>query len=199
MLFRSSDGYIDRAFSDLKSFYLAAGYYDANTVVKVMVSGGLETTYQAWNGVPSVRLNNDTDGMKRYEDHWLYSADETSRMIASHPRTYNLYTYDNQVDNYQQDHFQAHLSRRISNYVSFNAALHYTIGLGYYEQFKADQKFTGYGMNNPVINGMEVKRTDLVRRKILDNNFYGGIYSLNYKKGKTDLWWGGGVDRKSVV
>jgi iron complex outermembrane recepter protein len=189
----ASDGFIDRAFSDLKSFYLAAGYYAANTVVKVMVSGGLETTYQAWNGVPSVRLNSDTEGMKRYEDHWLYSAAETSRMLASHPRTYNLYTYENQVDNYQQDHFQVHLSHRLSNYVSFNAALHYTIGLGYYEQFKANQKFTDYGMNNPVINGLEVKRTDLVRRKILDNDFYGGIFSLNYKKGKTDLWWGGGV------
>ncbi len=189
----SSDGFIDRAFSDLKSFYLAAGYYAANTVVKVMVSGGLETTYQAWNGVPSVRLKNDTEGMKQYEDHWLYSAAETAQMLSSHPRTYNLYTYDNQVDNYQQDHFQAHLSHRLNNYVSINAALHYTIGLGYYEQFKANQKFTDYGMNNPVINELEVKRTDLARRKILDNDFYGGIYSLNYKKGKTDLWWGGGV------
>ncbi len=189
----SSDGFIDRAFSDLKSFYLAAGFYGANTVVKVMVSGGLETTYQAWNGVPSVRLNNDTEGMKRYGDHWLYSAVETAQMIASHPRTYNLYTYENQVDNYQQDHFQVHLSHRVNRYMSFNAALHYTIGLGYYEQFKANQKFTSYGMNNPVINGLEVKRTDLVRRKILDNDFYGGIYSLNYKKGKTDLWWGGGI------
>ena len=189
----SSDGFIDRAFSDLKSFYLSAGYYAANTVVKAMVSGGLETTYQAWNGVPSVRLNNDTEGMKRYEEHWLYSARETAHMLASDPRTYNLYTYENQVDNYQQDHFQLHLSHRFNPNLSMNAALHYTIGLGYYEQFRANQRYSNYGMTNPVVNGTAITRSDLVRRKYLDNDFYGGIFSLNYKKGRTDIWWGGGI------
>ena len=189
----SSDGFIDRASSDLKSYYLSAGYYTANTVLKAMISGGLENTYQAWNGVPSVRLNNDLAGMKRYEEHWLYSSKETAEMIASNPRTYNLYTYDNQVDNYQQDHFQLHFSHKASPYLNLNAALHYTIGFGYYEQFKANQKYTNYGMNNPIVNGQEIKRTDLVRRKYLDNDFYGGIFSLNYKKGKTELVWGGGI------
>jgi iron complex outermembrane recepter protein len=125
----SSDGFIDRAFSDLKSFYLSGGYYSENTVIKAMIFGGLETTYQAWNGVPSVRLNNDMEGMKRYEDHWLYSSEETAQMIASNPRTYNLYTYENQVDNYQQDHYQLHFSHRLNNYLHVNAALHYTVGL----------------------------------------------------------------------
>ena len=189
----SSDGFIDRAFSDLKSFYVSAGYYAHNTVVKAMVSGGWQNTYQAWNGVPSVRLNNDPAGMKRYEEHWLYTPEETAQMIASHPRKYNLYTYENQVDNYQQDHFQLHVSQRMNSHLYLNAALHYTIGYGYYEQFRANQKYSSYGMANPVVNGMEIKRTDLVRRKILDNDFYGGTYSLNYKKGKTDLWWGGGI------
>jgi iron complex outermembrane recepter protein len=189
----SSDGFIDRAFSDLKSFYLSGGYYSENTVIKAMIFGGLETTYQAWNGVPSVRLNNDMEGMKRYEDHWLYSSVETAQMIESNPRTYNLYTYENQVDNYQQDHYQLHFSHRLNNYLHVNAALHYTVGLGYYEQYRANQRFSNYGMNNPVINGQSISRTNLVRRKYLDNDFYGGIYSLNYKKGKTDLWYGGGV------
>lgn len=189
----SSDGFIDRAFGDLKSFYLSGGYYSANTVIKAMIFGGLQTTFQAWNGVPSVRLNNDLEGMKRYEGHWLYSPEETAQMIASNPRTYNLYTYENQVDNYQQDHFQLHFSHRLNNHININAALHYTIGLGYYEQFKANQRFSNYGMNNPVINGLEIRRTDLVRRKYLDNDFYGGIYSANYKKGKTDVWLGGGI------
>lgn len=189
----SSDGFIDRAFSDLKSFYLSGGYYSANTVIKAMIFGGLETTYQAWNGVPSVRLNNDLQGMKRYEEHWLYSAAETAHMIASNPRTYNLYTYENQVDNYQQDHFQLHFSHRLNSFINLNAALHYTIGLGYYEQFKANERYSKYGMNNPVINGQEIRRTDLVRRKYLDNDFYGGIYSMNYKKGRYDLWIGGGI------
>ncbi len=189
----SSDGFIDRAFSDLKSFYFSGGYYSANTVVKTMIFSGLETTYQAWNGVPSVRLNNDMEGMKRYEDHWLYSPEETAQMLASNPRTYNLYTYENQVDNYQQDHFQLHFSHRLNSFTNLNAALHYTIGLGYYEQFKANERYSKYGMSNPVINGQEIRRTDLVRRKILDNDFYGGIYSLNYKKGGADVWFGGGI------
>jgi iron complex outermembrane receptor protein len=191
----SSDGFIDRAFSDLKSFYISGGYYAANTVVKAMIFGGLETTFQAWNGVPSVRLNNDLEGMRRYEEHWLYSPDETAHMIASNARTYNLYTYKNQVDNYQQDHFQLHLSHRFNAHLIVNSALHYTIGLGYYEQFRANQRYSKYGLENPIVNGLEISRTDLVRRKYLDNDFYGGTFSLNFKKGRTDLWWGGAVHR----
>lgn len=191
----SSDGYIDRAFSDLKSFFVSGGYYTPTTVIKAVVFGGTQTTYQAWNGVPSVRLNNDLEGMKRYEEHWLYSPQETAEMIASNPRTYNLYTYDNQVDQYQQDHFQLHFSHMVNSHLNLNASLHYTIGLGYYEQFKADAEFADYGMSIPVIGGTEVEETDLVRKKWLDNDFYGGVFSLNYQKGRTGLSWGGGVHR----
>ena len=189
----TSDGFIDRAFSDLKSFYLSAGYHSTNTVLKAIVFGGLETTYQAWNGVPSVRLNNDLEGMKLYETHWLYSALETRQMLESNSRTYNLYTYENQVDNYQQDHYQLHLSHRFNSRLNLNAALHYTVGLGYYEQYKASQKYQNYGMEKPVINGVEISRTDLIRRKWLDNDFYGAIFSMNYKHHKTELSWGGGA------
>lgn len=189
----SSDGFVDRAFSDLKSFYLSGGYYSANTVIKAMLFSGLQSSYQAWNGVPSVRLNSDMEGMKRYGDHWLYSEEETAAMMASNPRTYNLYTYDNQTDNYQQDHFQLHLSHRFNPYLFVNASAHYTIGLGYYEQFRADEKFSKYDMENPKVGDTEINRADIIRRKYLDNDFYGGVYSLNYKKGRTDLWLGGGI------
>ncbi len=188
----TSDGFIDRAFSDLKSFYLSGGYYGDNTVIRLMITGGIETTYQAWNGVPSVRLNNDPDGMRLYEEHWLYSAAETAHMLASNSRTYNLYTYENQVDNYQQDLYQLHLTHRFNPYLNATAALHYTAGLGYYEQYRANQRFTTYGLQTPVINGAPVSRTNLVRRKWLDNDFYGGIFSLQYAKGKSDLTYGGG-------
>ncbi|HPR33451.1 MAG TPA: TonB-dependent receptor [Prolixibacteraceae bacterium] len=124
----SSDGFIDRAFSDLKSFYLSGGYYTPNTLLKVNVFSGKEITYQAWNGVPSVRLKSDYEGMKRYEEHWLYSARETEEMIQSHPRTYNLYTYENETDNYQQDHYQLLFNHKFSGTLHLNAALHYTRG-----------------------------------------------------------------------
>lgn len=188
----SSDGFIDRAFSDLKSFYFSGGYHGDHTVVKVMISGGLETTYQAWNGVPSVRLNNDEAGMRRYQEHFLYSAAETAHMLSSNPRTYNLYTYENQIDNYQQDHYQLHLNHRFNPNFHVTAAVHYTVGLGYYEQFRANQRYSSYGLQPPVVNGATLSRSDLVRRKWLDNDFYGSIYSLHYNRGKTDLTLGGG-------
>lgn len=188
----TSDGYIDRASSDLKSFFVSAGWYGENSVLKFNLFSGLEETYQAWNGVPSVRLHNDLEGMKRYEEHWFYTPEETARMMAANSRTYNLYTYENQVDHYQQDHFQLHFSHRFTPALNLNAALHYTPGKGYYEQYKEDQDFADYGLTYPVVEDKKIESTDLIRRKWLDNHFYGAIFSLNYNGSKTDLSLGGG-------
>ncbi|MBN1768071.1 MAG: TonB-dependent receptor [Prolixibacteraceae bacterium] len=193
----SSDGFIDRAFADLKSFYVSGGYYSANTIVKLNIFSGKEYTYQAWNGVPSVRLNNDLEGMQRYGDHWLYSAKETEEMIAADesPRTYNLYTYDNETDNYQQDHYQLMFSHRFSDALNMNAALHYTYGSGYYEQYKAGEDFEDYQLNNLVVGNDTLTSTDLIRQKWLDNDFYGATFSLNYDKNRSDFTLGGGWNR----
>ena len=86
----TSAGFIDRGSSDLKSFFIAGGYFTPNTILKVTLFSGLEETYQSWNGVPSVRLKNDLEGMKKYEDHGLYTHDETQHLISSDSRTYNL-------------------------------------------------------------------------------------------------------------
>lgn len=187
-----SDGFIDRAASHLKSFFISGGYYGENSVLKANVWSGWEETYQAWNGVPSVRLNNDWEGMLRYREHGLYSAAELENMLNSGNRTYNLYTYDNQVDHYQQDHYQLHYSHRFSPEWNGSVALHYTYGRGYYEEFKENKKFTDYGLLPPVVGTQEVKRTDLVRRKWLDNDFYGSVFSLQYRKRKVDAIAGGG-------
>ncbi|MFV0377084.1 MAG: carboxypeptidase-like regulatory domain-containing protein, partial [Mangrovibacterium sp.] len=125
----TSDGFVDRASSDLKSFFASGGYYAEKTIVKLNVFSGFEETYQAWNGVPSVKLNNDEEGMQRYLDHWLWSGSERENqiryndLIASDARTYNLYTYDNEVDNYQQDYYQLLFSHKFSNLLTMNAAL----------------------------------------------------------------------------
>jgi iron complex outermembrane recepter protein len=187
-----SDGFIDRAWSHLKSFFVSGGYYGENTVLKANVWSGWEETYQAWNGIPSVRLNNDREGMLLYEEHGLYSPEETSRMLASNSRTYNLYTYENQIDHYQQDHYQLHFSHRFNRRLNFSMALHYTVGRGYYEQFESGQKFSDYGLPKPNINGAVIFRTDLIRRKWLDNDFYGSVLSFQYKKEKLDFTAGGG-------
>lgn len=192
----TSDGFIDRASSDLKSFFVSGGYYSENTILKVNVFSGFEETYQAWYGVPSAKLNNDQDEMQRYLDHWLWSgsADENQKryddLIASDARTYNFYTYDNEVDHYQQDHYQLHFSHKFNEYLNLNASLHYTYGRGYYENYKYDQEYADYQMNAAV----GVAETDMVVRKWLDNDFYGATYSLNYDNGLNTFTFGGGYN-----
>ncbi len=187
----SSNGYIDRASSNLKSFFVSAGYFSENTIIKANIFSGFEETYQAWNGVPSVRLNNDVAGMQQYGDHWLISEKQTLEMINSDSRTYNLYTYENEVDHYQQDHFQLHLSHKIDENLSFNTSLHYTYGRGYYENYKDDKKLADYNISTPETVGLS-NHSDLVVRKWLVNDFYGLVSSLNYKNGAHDLTIGGG-------
>jgi iron complex outermembrane receptor protein len=176
----SSDGYIDRATSDLKSFYVSGAYYGEKSMLKLNVFSGRENTYQAWNGVPKVRLNDNLAGMRRYEEHGLYTPGETEHMIRSDSRTYNLYTYENETDNYQQDHYQLLYSLEPARNWYINAALHYTRGHGYYEQYKNDESFADYQLDDVVMGGDTIRETDLVRQKWLDNDFYGITWSVQY-------------------
>jgi iron complex outermembrane receptor protein len=190
----SSDGFIDRASADLKSFFISGGYFTENTILKINVFSGLEDTYQAWNGVPSVRLNNDLAGMLQYADHWLYSPNQVKEMIASDSRTYNLYTYENEIDHYQQDHRQLLFSHKVSETFHVNASLFFTSGNGYYEQFKEDEELADYLITPPVYGGETVTNSDVIRRKWLDNDFYGGNFSLNNKTEAYDFIFGGGYN-----
>ncbi|WP_162416840.1 TonB-dependent receptor [Cyclobacterium roseum] len=168
----SSDGYIDRAFSDLKSYFVSGGYFGDDHVVKVNIFSGSEQTYQAWNGVPENLLETD--------------------------RTYNGYTYENETDNYQQDHYQFIYAGTWGNYLKANFALHYTQGQGYYEQFRPDDNLPdNYGIDPILIGDEEIAETDIIRRRWLDNDFYGAVYSLKYvsKNGKVDAILGGGANR----
>lgn len=191
----TSNGFTDRANSDLKSFFISAGYYSENTIIKANIFSGFEETYQAWNGVPSVRLNNDLAGMQRYEDHWLYSPKQTQEMINSDSRTYNLYTYENQVDHYQQDHYQLHFSHKFNQNWNMNTSVHYTYGRGYYENYKEGEDLSAYQLPSIILGGDTIGSTDLVNRKWLNNHFYGITYSLNYQNNKSDFTFGGGYNR----
>ena len=190
----TSAGFVDRGASDLKSFFVSAGYFTANTILKATIFSGFEETYQSWNGVPSVRLYNDLAGMTRYGDHYLYTQEQTQHMINSDSRTYNLYTYENQVDHYQQDHYQLHFSHKFNPFLNLNAATFYTYGRGYYEQYETDQKYLDYQLAKPVINGLAIEKTDLIRRKWLQNDFYGMVFSVNYKKKSNSMSLGGGMN-----
>ncbi|RIJ50442.1 TonB-dependent receptor [Maribellus luteus] len=188
-----SDGFIDRASSDLKSFFVSGGYYTKKSVLKINVFSGLEETYQSWWGVPSVRLNNDMAGMQEYEDNWLFTHEETQHMINSDSRTYNYYTYDNQIDHYQQDYYHLHFSHQFNEFLHLNTGLHYRRGRGYYENYKADQDLKEkYNIQYPVVGNDTIKSSDLVNRKWLDNDFYGGVFALNHKKDRVDFTLGGG-------
>lgn len=172
-----SDGYIDRSWTDLQSYYLSAGLYSDRSSLKFITFGGFEELYQSWGGVPSSMLetNRTYNAMGAYTD----STGQT------------LY-YDNQVDHYDQVHYQLHYSLGISRHLHLNAALHYTKGNGYYEEYETDQDFGYYSMTRPVVGGDTLLTTDLVRRKWLDNDFYGFIVSLNYERDKSNLILGGG-------
>jgi iron complex outermembrane receptor protein len=193
----ASDGFIDRGASDLKSFYLSGGYFTDKTTLRFVTFSGAEKTYQAWNGVPKVKLENDLDGMAKLIENDGWSVEESENLYSSNARTFNRYLYKNQTDNYQQHHYQIHFSQRFSPRFVFNTALHYTRGKGYYESYKYDQKFTKYDFpfESVVVDGETITRTDLIAQKWLDNGFYGVTGSGIYKSGPITLVVGGAYNR----
>jgi iron complex outermembrane receptor protein len=186
-----SDGYIDRASADLKSFYVSGGYTDKKTLLKFNIISGKEKTYQAWWGVPKVRLEDDLAGMQRYRDHYLYTEEQYQHMLNSDSRTYNYYTYDNEIDNYEQDHYQLLFSRELIQDLSLNIALNYTHGEGYYEQYKKDEDLEDYGIAPVIIGSDTITSSDLIRRKWLNNDFYAAVFSFNYQKSNFNATLGG--------
>jgi iron complex outermembrane recepter protein len=175
-----SEGYIDRAFSDLKSYFLQGTYVGETTLIKGLVFGGNQKTYQAWYGL---------------EDPELLQKNRTFNVAGMYfDEQGNMKFYDNETDNYQQDHYQLHWNERWNENWSTNLAFHYTMGKGYFEQYKEDEDFADYGLNPITLGGETIDVTDLIRRRWLDNDFYGTTFSANYKKEKVDLILGGGIN-----
>jgi len=175
-----SDGYIDRASSNLKSYFLQGTYVGNTTLIKALAFGGTEKTYQSWNGIDAATMETD----RTFNSAGMFT-DEFGQTRF----------YDNETDNYQQDHYQLHWNEKISGQWSTNLAIHYTKGKGYYENYKEDAKFSSYGLTPIVIGATTIKTTDLVRQKWLDNDFYGTTFSSNYKNDKLDLILGGGWNK----
>ncbi len=172
-----SDGYIDRATSDLKSLYFEANYFTEKTNIKALFFNGSEITYQSWYGIDAETLENN----RRFNPAGAIY-DDQGNIIKF---------YENQVDNYKQDHYQLHFNHRINiNWIT-NFALHYTYGRGFYEQYKQNEDFTDYNFTPFLDNGMTIEQTDLVRRKWLKNDFYGTTFSTKYKKDNLKIILGG--------
>ena len=171
-----SDGYIDRGFSDLKSYFLQGTYVGKTTLIKALAFGGTEKTYQSWNGIDGETLQNNTT----FNSAGIYT-DEFG----------NTKFYDNETDNYQQDHYQLHWNEKINSNWNSNLAFHYTKGKGYYENYQENATFEDYGLTP--VTGQTT--TDLIRQKWLENDFYGLTYSGNYISKKLDFIFGGSYNQ----
>ncbi len=180
----NSDGFIDRATSDLKSFYLSGAYYGKKDILKFITFTGYEETYQAWYGIPEARLKGNVDTMNAYISNNYLDESEADNLLNSSNRTYNPYTYKNQVDHYIQNYYQLHYSHEFNNKLNANIALHYTKGKGYYEEYMKNQAFADYGYDDLMVGSTTISTTNLIRRRWLDNDFYGTTYSINYHNNK---------------
>ncbi|WP_396142913.1 TonB-dependent receptor [Flavobacterium sp.] len=173
----ASDGYVDRAATNMFGYFFNANYIHKSTQIKALFFGGKEKTYQAWYGIEDLdKLKND----RTFNPAGMYfDADGTMRF------------HDNETDNYWQNHFQLHWSENWSENWSSNVALHYTIGKGYFEQYKEDETLSDYYL--PDFQGNST--SDLIRKRWLDNDFFGTTFTLNYKKNKTNILFGGAANR----
>ncbi|MFW5758406.1 MAG: TonB-dependent receptor domain-containing protein, partial [Bacteroidota bacterium] len=148
--------------------------------VKAITFSGTEKTYQAWNGVPGDMLETD----RRFNPSGMYFDDDG-----------NMKFYENETDNYQQDHYQLHFTHEFNPSLIANSSLHYTYGRGYYEQYREDESFQDYGLEDVTIESTLFTETDLIRRRWLDNHFYGITYSLKYNTfNRFDMTFGGGFN-----
>ena len=180
----TSDGYVERASSDLQSYYVSAGFAGGGHYVEAVHFGGGERTYQAWYGVDSITMYGPDAFPQFNAAGTLY--DDTWSVIG---------TYDDQVDNYGQEHTQLHY--RYSNLFggTFAAALHHTAGAGYYEEYNQAFAFADFGIANYVSVMDTVVFGDVVSRKWLDNDFYGATSSWTYENSGQRVQLGGGVHR----
>jgi iron complex outermembrane receptor protein len=195
----SSDGFVDRGRTDLQSLYLSGAYIDEKTSIRFNVLSGKEKTFQAWNGIPEAKLRNQPEQLLTHYNNNLgvlyFTPQDSANLFNSNPRRFNVYLYDNQTDNYQQDHYQFFINHAFKPNLTGNLTLFYSKGGGYYEQFRNSNRFSSYGLPNLEINGTTIRRTDLIRRLQLDNDFYGGLYSVQYTNKKNELTFGGGYSR----
>jgi len=175
----TSDGFIDRAFANLNSLYLAGGYYGKRTIIKGVVMLGHERTYLAWTGIPSEVLdtNRTNNPLGIY-----YGPDGEVKY------------YDDEVDDYRQNHYQLHMIHRLSSLWNLNLALHATTGLGFYEGYKMNRRLSNYGLPNVVHGADTIRRTDLIQRKWLDNTFYGATWSAIRSASRSELTIGGAAN-----
>ena len=176
----TSAGYIDRASSNLRSFFISGGFYKSKSSLRLIAFSGKEKTYQAWYGVPqdSLKTNRTYNPAGEFYD----------------PQG-NVQYYPNQTDNYRQDYYQLIFSHWFNNTFSFNAALHYTKGKGYYEEYKSGTSYAEYGLSPLSVADTAIHTTNLTRQLWLTNDFYGLTWSVKYERDNLNLIVGGSANQ----
>lgn len=203
--FIKSDGFIDRAEANLRSYYISVGKLTDNSTLRLDYFSGTERTFQAWNGVPQVKFEGDSQGLSTHYGNNIgalyfnesnpinlytnantlynsHSLQDSLNLFNSPNESYNYYTFDNEVDSYQQDHYQLHWGTTRDQFES-NLTLHYTRGQGFFEQFKFDESLDEYGLTSvqDSINQNQISNANLIRRKNLKNDYLGAILNLKFE------------------
>lgn len=169
----SSDGYIDRASSNLKAYYISGAYLAEKSSLRVTVFSGQEKTYQAWNGIDEATL-------------------KTNRTFNPSGTDKPGEPYANETDNYTQSHYQIAYNINLNNTLHLSTSLFYVQGEGYYENYRFNNRYSSFGLPNVVVGATTITRSDFIRQLWLDNDFYGQLISLQYKKNKSIFTLGGG-------
>ena len=167
-----SDGYVDRASSDLKSYFLQGTFQDGGTYIKALAFGGNNITYQAWYGIDKETL--DTD--RTFNPSGMYTDENGDRQF-----------YDNEVDNYKQDHYQLHWNQKLNKNWTSNLSLNYTYGRGYFEQYEENADLAFHEIGPVQIGGETIENSDLIRRRWLDNDYYVVNGTINYTDNQLDF------------
>lgn len=176
-----SDGYIDRAFSQLWSYLGQLAYRSDNTMLRLLAFGGKERTYMAWDYASKQDMEKYG---RRYNPCGAYTDSDDNQAF-----------YSDQCDNFVQHHFQLLLNQNIGTNFSINAALHYTKGDGNYDQYKTKRTLVEYGLQPYVGTGGElIEKSDLIRLKFNDNDFGGGMLNVKYQRGDLSLVAGGAAN-----
>lgn len=160
----TSDGYIDRGSADLDSYFISGAYIGKKSSLRFNLFSGHEVTYQAWNGVPADLLDDP-------ETRTFNSAGTDK---AGEP-------HDNEVDDYRQTHYQLLYDQQLENNWQLSLALHYTKGMGFFENYEGNANMASFNLTPITIGDSTISRSDLIQRRWLDNDFYGGIFSLQHQ------------------
>ncbi len=179
----TSNGYVERASSNLNSYYISAGYHSNKTIVKAIVFGGSEVTYQSWYGVDEPTLQSNR------RMNYAGARYDANGNISGY--------YNNQVDDYRQDHSQLHASHQFNSKWSAMASLHYTYGRGFYEEYHQNRSFASIGRPDYVQPDSTYTASDMVERKWLNNSFYGITYGIQYQGEKSEFLLGGAFHQYS--